>query len=84
MRLMLRILIALYEQVGAKETFKEEEAREIAKTLLSALKHMHDTGVVHRDLKPQNIIYDSDSSAANLKIVDFGTASFFEGTMSTL
>ena len=31
-----------------------------------------------RDLKPENILFDSDSSISVIKIIDFGTARFFE------
>ncbi len=42
------------------------------KQVLSAVFYMHKKGVMHRDLKPQNMLYDNESKS--LKIIDFGTA----------
>lgn len=41
------------------------------KQLLEALAHCHSHGVVHRDVKPDNVLFDSRN---NLKLIDFGSA----------
>lgn len=43
--------------------------------LLSALKYLHNNGVVHRDIKGKNILVDS---LGNCKLCDFGSAKQFE------
>jgi tetratricopeptide (TPR) repeat protein/tRNA A-37 threonylcarbamoyl transferase component Bud32 len=48
-----------------------ETAVSIIRQVLSALKEAHAEGVVHRDLKPQNIMMDKDGTP---KIMDFGIA----------
>ena len=48
-----------------------EEALELLIKVLSALSHAHSKGVIHRDLKPGNIIIDSSGSP---RILDFGIA----------
>jgi tetratricopeptide (TPR) repeat protein len=46
-----------------------EEAVGIARQVLSALSHLHAKGIVHRDVKPSNILMDVSGSA---KLTDFG------------
>jgi tetratricopeptide (TPR) repeat protein len=43
----------------------------LARQLLGALDHIHAAGIVHRDVKPQNVLIDADGSA---KLIDFGIA----------
>lgn len=48
----------------------------VMKNLLLSLDYLHDRGIVHRDLKPENLILASKENDYNLKIADFGLASF--------
>ena len=51
--------------------FSDRLSRYYIKQILSALKHMQDRGMAHRDLKLDNIALDRDF---NVKILDFGMA----------
>ncbi len=54
---------------------------DIAIQICSALKHAHDIGVIHRDLKPTNLLVASDD---NVMLVDFGIAKIFGDGNQTL
>eukprot|EP00939_MAST-03C_sp_MAST-3C-sp1_P004338 g4338.t1 len=50
----------------------EETARRYTRQIMRALEYMHQCGVIHRDLKPQNILLDASKTV--IKLCDFGTA----------
>ena len=62
-------------QVGC---FNEKDASIIIKQVLSALKHLHDKNIVHSDLKPENIIFESSSNKLSIKLIDFGLSKLLE------
>ncbi|HWW13439.1 MAG TPA: protein kinase [Candidatus Dormibacteraeota bacterium] len=55
----------------ARSALSEDEALQFGQQIALALEHAHGYGVVHRDLKPGNVIIRSDGQ---LKVVDFGLA----------
>lgn len=57
-----------------KGTFSEIEAASVFKPLISALASCHRVGIAHRDIKPDNILFDSRN---RLKLGDFGSAEWF-------
>lgn len=48
------------------------------KNMLGALEYLHRMDVVHRDLKPENLILASKDNDYDLRIADFGLASFIK------
>jgi serine/threonine-protein kinase len=55
----------------AMKPLPEKDALKIASLVCEALEYMHSHGVIHRDLKPQNIMICCDGS---IRIMDFGLA----------
>ncbi|XP_042483060.1 phosphoenolpyruvate carboxylase kinase 1-like [Macadamia integrifolia] len=63
----------LFDRVS-KRTFSDVEAAAIMLPLMEAITHCHRRGVAHRDIKPDNILFDSRN---RLKLADFGSAEIF-------
>ncbi len=57
--------------IGEGRSFSEEEALDIMIQMAEALAHAHERGLIHRDVKPKNIILTSDGIA---KLTDLGLA----------
>lgn len=69
----------LAEELALKGALPLERFLRIAEQCLRALGHAHAHGIVHRDIKPGNIMLQTDSAGNDLaKIVDFGIAKSFE------
>jgi len=54
---------------------KDRDAVEIAAQVLDALAHAHRAGIVHRDVKPANILVE-DHDELSIRLLDFGLAQF--------
>lgn len=61
----------LKQVIRARGPLMKEEAVDIMKQLTSAVAEAHTKGIIHRDIKPQNVIVKADGS---VKILDFGIA----------
>ncbi len=61
----------LKEVIKQKGPLKPAVAAQIGIRILSALQHAHKNGIIHRDIKPQNILVHSDGL---IKVGDFGIA----------
>ncbi|HUS29693.1 MAG TPA: serine/threonine-protein kinase [Kofleriaceae bacterium] len=56
-----------------------QESLVIIRGVLAGLRHAHDKGVVHRDVKPDNIFLANKDGEPVVKILDFGIAKLYAG-----
>ncbi|KAJ3165241.1 hypothetical protein HDU88_004326 [Geranomyces variabilis] len=63
------------DYIVAHQRLKEPEARKFFHEVVSALKYCHERNIVHRDLKAENLLLDSDM---HIKISDFGLSNMFD------
>eukprot|EP00163_Fabomonas_tropica_P009422 TRINITY_DN1922_c0_g1_i14.p3 TRINITY_DN1922_c0_g1~~TRINITY_DN1922_c0_g1_i14.p3 ORF type:complete len:405 (+),score=85.54 TRINITY_DN1922_c0_g1_i14:3143-4357(+) len=62
----------LLDRVIEDGNLSEKECCGIMKQLVNALQYLHQRGVIHRDIKPQNILLTSKDKDSPVKITDFG------------
>jgi serine/threonine protein kinase len=70
----------LADLLARRRTLPPAEAVELALQICSGLEHAHQAGLVHRDIKPQNLLIRGDGT---VKIADFGIARSAHGTRLT-
>ena len=81
------IVMEYVEGITLKEYIEQQGRLGIKETvhftmqILRALQHAHDKGIVHRDIKPQNIMLLSNG---NIKVTDFGIARFSYSDTKTM
>ncbi|ETO23914.1 hypothetical protein RFI_13245 [Reticulomyxa filosa] len=62
----------VFERVVNLKKFSEADATRVIQQVASGLKHLHEQGFVHRDLKPDNVMYLTKAQDSSIKIIDFG------------
>ena len=73
--------ITLKEYINKQNSITWNDAVYFMTQILRAVQHAHDKGIVHRDIKPQNIILLPNGT---LKVTDFGIARFSRSETKTL
>lgn len=77
-------ILPFYERGSLQgHTFSEDEiVRMIIPCINEGLHALHNAGIIHKDLKPSNIMFNSDGETVS--IIDFGISSFVEGNNTVL
>lgn len=64
----------MLEVLSAKGPLSEESCANLMKGVVDAISYLHNMGIVHRDLKLENLMLESNDPDALVKIGDFGLA----------
>lgn len=59
----------------------EHGTKRVIEQVLRALAYLHRMGVLHRDIKLENILYENHSKNATVRLIDFGLSRTFDRTM---
>ena len=73
--------ITLTDYITKHGVLKWKDVVHFTMQILKALQHAHDRGIVHRDIKPQNVMLLEDGT---IKVMDFGIARFNRETDKTM
>eukprot|EP00854_Cymbomonas_tetramitiformis_P025875 gene25875-31667_t len=73
----------LFDRIIDKGSYTEKDAANLIRQVCTGLAAIHDIGVLHRDMKPENLLFETESDESNLKIMDFGL-SHIQGSQDSM
>ncbi|CAG9335834.1 unnamed protein product [Blepharisma stoltei] len=73
---------SLYEKIIKKQTLPETSVLKFCRELLKVLKYLNSKKIVHRDIKLENILLDSQDDNLDFKLADFGLATKITGELT--
>ncbi|CAO3652915.1 unnamed protein product [Mucor hiemalis] len=62
----------LFQQLLKKGSYTEKDASNLTRQMLEGLQYLHERDIVHRDMKPENLLFQKVGDDADLMITDFG------------
>ncbi|OEH76491.1 CAM CDPK domain-containing protein [Cyclospora cayetanensis] len=74
------LLQRLIDAQNRGSALTEKSVSEIMRQLMNALAYFHSKHVAHKDLKPENVLFQDSSPDSPIKVIDFGLAELFEKT----
>ncbi|MBZ3888899.1 Sperm motility kinase [Sciurus carolinensis] len=64
----------LWDLIAETDGMQEEDACRLFRQIMQAMQHCHTNGILHLDLKPENVVVDTSSK---VKLIDFGLSTRF-------
>ena len=65
----------MFEHLIQYGSYSEDDASRLVQEILSALAFLHNIGITHADLKPENVLLcEKNQGSETVKIIDFGCA----------
>ncbi|KAL7669307.1 hypothetical protein ACOME3_009969 [Neoechinorhynchus agilis] len=72
----------LFDYICENESLSEEDVAGFVLQILEGVHHIHGNGIIHLDLKPENIMI-ADKKRRNIKIIDFGISRWIDTCVDT-
>lgn len=69
----------LFDRIVQQGRFTEHDALVVILQMLEAISYLHNNNIVHRDVKPENVLYLDESQDSNIVLADFGIAKKLQG-----
>ncbi|CAM8910232.1 unnamed protein product [Rhodiola kirilowii] len=66
----------LFDRIVARGRYTERAAANVTRTIVELVQMCHKHGVIHRDIRPENVLFTNENETASLKLIDFGLSTF--------
>lgn len=74
----------LRDYVKKHDTYAENTVASIIRGVLRGLHHIHGSGIIHRDIKGPNVLFADDTPDAEIRIIDFGAAMYYNCSVNNV
>lgn len=68
----------LFDIIADQGHLSEQQASQVVREIIKGVDYLHDVGVIHCDIKPENILCKSQQWPLQVKLCDFGLANFYD------
>jgi calcium-dependent protein kinase len=68
----------LFDRIKDQGAYTEKDASDVLRQMCEGIKYMHNNGIAHCDLKPDNFLFLNQTPNSPIKIIDFGMSKFVQ------
>ncbi len=70
----------LFDRTVAKGNYGEQEAAYLIRIIMKAVEYIHDSGIVHRNMKAEKLMFRTKAKDAEVVITDFGLSKMIDNS----